>query len=45
MTQARLNHCMLLHVLRDATDKLNLIDVANEFVTRNDRRVNFFGSF
>ena len=45
MTQQRLNHCMILHVHREETDKLNLIEVAKEFVEKNDRRKQFFGQF
>ena len=29
MAQVRLNHCMLLAIYKDMTDKLNLTDVAN----------------
>ena len=43
MTQARLNHCLLLHVLRDKTDQLDKKDVAKEFIERNERRRNYFG--
>ena len=32
MTQSRLNSIMLLHVHKDLTDQINLIDVANNFV-------------
>ena len=32
MLQSRLNNIMMLHVHKDRTDKLNLIDVANDFV-------------
>ena len=45
MTQQRLNHCMILHVHREETDKLNLIEIAKEFVEKNDRRKQFFGQF
>ena len=45
MTQQRLNHCMTLHVHREETDKLNLTEVAKEFVEKNDRRRGFFGLF
>ena len=45
MTQQRLNHCMLLHVHRVQTDSLNLLNVAKEFVKRNERRIAFFGDF
>lgn len=43
MTQARLNHCLLLHVLRDKTDQLDKKDVAKEFIERNERCRNYFG--
>ena len=39
------NHCMILHVHREETDKLNLIEVAKEFVEKNNRRKQFFGQF
>ena len=45
MTQERLNHCMLLHMHREKTDNLDLIDLAKEFVSRCERRKNFFGNF
>ena len=37
MNQTRLNWCMVLHIHND-TDKLNIADVANEFVSRNSTR-------
>ena len=45
MTQQRLNHCMLLHVLRHKTDSLSLEDIAKDFMERNERRSSFFGRF
>ena len=33
MSQERLNLLMILHVHKDLTDKLNLISIANEFVS------------
>jgi hypothetical protein len=45
MTQKRLNHCMTLHVHRDKTDKLKLVDIAKEFFERNERSKGFFGQF
>ena len=45
MTQERLNHCMLLHMHREKTDNLDLIEIAKEFVSRCERRKNFFGNF
>ena len=45
MTQERLNHCILLHTHRHKTDSLNLVNIAKEFTTRNERCKNFFGVF
>ena len=45
MSQAQLNHCILLHVLRDKVDKLDDKDIAKEFTERNERRKNYFGQF
>ena len=44
MTQERLNAVMILNVHKDKTDKLSLVDIANEFVT-NERRSSQFGKF
>ena len=38
MGQTRLNNIMILHVHKDQTDELDLIQVANEFVKNNDTR-------
>ena len=43
MTQERLNHLMMLHVHKDLTDSIVLTDVANEFVSKCDRRLQVFG--
>ena len=45
MTQTRLNNVMVLHVYKDLTDKLNLIDTANEFVKGSEHRETVFGTF
>ena len=45
MSQARLNHCMLLHVLSEQTDNLLDTDTAKEFTEKNERRKNYFGQF
>ena len=39
----RLNHLMVLHVHKDRTDSLNMVEVANAFVERNDSRHPIFG--
>ena len=41
----RLNHMIVLHVHKDRTDTLNMVEVANAFVERNDFRHPIFGVF
>ena len=45
MTEERLNNVILLHVHKDETDQLDLEEVASTFISANDRRRSFFGSF
>lgn len=45
MTQKRLNHILLLHTHQQRTDELSLLAIAQDFVTRNNRRKLFFGNF
>lgn len=45
MTQQRLNHCMMLHCHKQKTDALDVQSLRKTFVSTNERRVNFFGSF
>ena len=45
MTQARLNQLMTMHVHKDRTDALDLNEIANEFVSRNEKRKCVFGKF
>ena len=44
MGQARLNHTMLLTIHREQTDKLNIVEIANQFVN-NENRLRNFGKF
>ena len=44
MGQARLNHAMLLTIHREQTDKLNIVEIANQFVN-NENRLRNFGRF
>ena len=37
MCQQRLNHLMILHIHKDHTDGLNLVDVANDFIAGSDQ--------
>ena len=45
MKQSRLNHLMLLHVHKEITDNLDLVDCANDFVSANEHRQQVFGKF
>ena len=45
MGQARLNHVMILAIYKEQVDKLDLIAIANEFVSGNEHRLRFFGKF
>ena len=45
MKQDRLNNLMLIHVHKDKIDSLPIIDMANEFISRNQSRVVKFGHF
>ena len=45
MKQSRLNHLMILHVHKEMTDSLNLVDCANDFVGSNEHRLRVFGKF
>ena len=45
MLQSRLNHLMVLYVHKDITDTLDLISIANDFVSKSEHRLAFFGRF
>ena len=45
MGQARLNHLMVLNIYKEQLDKLDLMAIANEFVSGNEHRLRFFGKF
>ena len=45
MTQVRLNSIMTLHVHKEHTDNLNLIDVGNDFIVASSHRQSIFGRF
>lgn len=45
MTQERLNHLLILHIHRDATDALDLCAIGNDFVSARDSRKSIFGCF
>ena len=43
--EKRLNHLIILHAHKDRTDKIDLVDVANQFVEWKDNRAHIFGKF
>ena len=45
MKQQRFNNVALLHTHMARTDKIRLLDVADEFVQRNENRFRNFGKF
>ena len=45
MSQNRLNNMMVLHVHKEKTDALKLVNVANEFVFGSEHRLKQFGKF
>lgn len=45
MTQVRLNNVMILHIHKGRTDDIDVFEIAKSFVSVNDRRRAFFGTF
>ena len=45
MTNKRTNNLLVLHVHKETTDCLNLVDIAKQFVEVNERRRSYFGKF
>ena len=45
VTDKRLNNLLVLHVHKDMTDAIDLVDVANEFVQGRENRIQIFGKF
>ena len=45
MHQQSLNSIMILNVHQDKTDCLNIMSIANQFVSENERRLAIFGKF
>ena len=44
MSQERLNNLMVLHIHQEATDRLNLKDIGNQFVSGKEHRLRIFGN-
>ena len=45
MTQARLNHLMILNVYKELLDNIDLKAIANLFVQGSEHRLTIFGTF
>lgn len=45
MSQARLNHLMVLHYHQDWTDSLDLKEVGNDFISANESRMKTIAKF
>ena len=45
MSQERLNHIIILHTHKDRTDMIKSEEIAEEFVTFNEFRLQHFGHF
>ena len=45
MTNKRTNNLLVLHIHKEKTDCLNLVDIAKQFVEVNERRRSYFGKF
>jgi len=45
MGQSRLNHVIILHVHKQRTDDLDICEVAKDFVSKNNRRQEYFGHY
>ena len=45
MTNKRNNDLMILHIHKERTDKINLIEIVKQFVFSNDRRIHVFGKY
>ena len=43
MSQARLNHLMLMNIHKEETDQMSLAEVANEFLAKLPKRREDFG--
>ena len=45
MTEERLNNVMLLHIHKDLSGELDLVKIADTFVSANSHRQGYFGNF
>ena len=45
MSQRRLSNLLVLHVHSDRLDKMNLLEIGNEFISANDQHKSIFALF
>ena len=45
VTEKGLNNCLLLHVHIDLTENLDVMEIARDFISENEERQRYFGSF
>ena len=45
MTERRYNNLLILSIQKEKTDSINLVELAKQFVQKNDRGLKFFGKF
>ena len=44
MTQARLNHIAVLHAHQELVDKIDITEIAEQFISKNESRMKVFGN-
>ena len=45
MSQLRTNNLMVLHIHNEHLDQLNMVEVANDFISGSEHRLTLFGKF
>ena len=45
MGQKRLNHFMIFSIYKEYVDELDMVEIAKEFISRNENRIRTFGYF
>lgn len=45
MTEKTLNNCFMLHMHKELTDELDIVNIAKDFINVSDARIKYFGHF
>ena len=45
MTQTQMNNIMILHVHKQLTDQLNILEIGNDYIRESSHREALFGKF